>query len=126
MSYNREYAAQYYQANKERIAARTAAYHAANPEIKRQSYERKYAKRKDERRAMLDALKNVPCMDCGGRFPPVAMDFDHVRGVKLFDVSQNWSLPKERVMEEIAKCEVVCANCHRIRTELRRNEGLPN
>jgi hypothetical protein len=48
------------------------------------------------------------------------MDFDHVRGSKTFKVSEAVQLPTgigfEKVRAEIAKCDVVCANCHRIRT----------
>lgn len=71
-----------------------------------------------EARALLWELKDVPCADCGGRFPPYAMDFDHVTGDKVCGISQmvatNVGLARIRV--EIAKCEVVCATCHRVRT----------
>lgn len=64
--------------------------------------------------------KSKPCTDCKNAFPPCAMDFDHLRD-KLVDlnvaVKRNW--PIERVKEEIAKCELVCAVCHRIRTQNR-------
>lgn len=73
---------------------------------------------------MLDGLKNVPCQDCGGRFPPECMDFDHVRGEKLFGIGANVSkVPLAKLMAEIEKCELVCANCHRIRTKRRRHEA---
>ena len=49
------------------------------------------------------------------------MDFDHVRGEKVANVSSIWSRKSwEAVLEEVAKCEVVCANCHRLRTWSRR------
>jgi lysyl-tRNA synthetase class I len=49
------------------------------------------------------------------------MDFDHVRGRKHKNVSELIdSLSKKKIDEEIAKCEVVCSNCHRIRTHNRR------
>lgn len=54
------------------------------------------------------------CSDCGYNLHAIALDFDHIRGVKEFDIAQCRSLPK--ALEEIKKCEVVCANCHRIRT----------
>ena len=72
-----------------------------------------------------DSCKNVPCADCGKIWPPVAMDFDHVNGGKVKTissmVSQGYRL--ELIKEEIAKCEVVCACCHRIRTS-KRNENI--
>jgi len=64
-------------------------------------------------------------MDCGGRFPPECMDFDHVRGDKDFNVSHVAKAVKnfDLLRAEIAKCDLVCANCHRIRTRSRRLEG---
>jgi len=49
------------------------------------------------------------------------MDFDHVRGVKHANVMELVStLSKKRIDQEIAKCEIVCSNCHRIRTHMRK------
>jgi len=44
------------------------------------------------------------------------MDFDHVRGRKLFDIAQGKELSMASVRREIKKCDLVCANCHRIRS----------
>ena len=90
---------------------------------RRQITKRNYAKkRREEIKAAVDALKNHPCMDCGGKFPPVCMDWDHVRGTKVRAVSQMIvrRLPVETILMEIAKCDLVCSNCHRIRTQERR------
>lgn len=67
-----------------------------------------------------------PCADCGQVFPPVCMDFDHVRGVKYLSVGQMAACGYGvgRLDDEIAKCELVCANCHRIRTHDRRGQDL--
>ncbi len=75
--------------------------------------------RRDQRQEILDRLKSVPCADCGGTFPPVCMDFDHVGDDKSFTISRASTRSIETVLAEIAKCEVVCANCHRIRTASR-------
>jgi hypothetical protein len=49
------------------------------------------------------------------------MDFDHVRGVKHANVMELIpTLSKKKIDLEIAKCEIVCSNCHRIRTHMRR------
>ena len=64
-------------------------------------------------------LKQDSCMDCGFKFPPVAMDFDHVRGIKVATISQMRLFSWSRVLLELAKCDLVCANCHRIRTSNR-------
>lgn len=74
-----------------------------------------------EKMALIAAEKTKPCTDCGRSWPTTCMDFDHVRGAKVFNIgsSVRWkSLPMLR--EEIAKCDVVCACCHRLRTEKRR------
>lgn len=72
--------------------------------------------------ALANARKSQPCTDCGKSYPPYVMDFDHVSGVKIDNVSmiarRGWSV--KRLEDEMAKCEVVCANCHRIRIYLRR------
>lgn len=60
------------------------------------------------------------CVDCGYNEHPEALEFDHVRGEKLFNVASGIRKAWSKVLEEIAKCEVVCANCHRIRTANRR------
>lgn len=60
-------------------------------------------------------LKNVPCSDCGGRFHPACMDFDHrPETTKVREVSQIHTLAA--VQLEARKCDIVCANCHRLRT----------
>ncbi len=57
-------------------------------------------------------------MDCGNKFPPECMDFDHVRGEKLFNICSNKGRQQgwKKVLVEIAKCDLVCSNCHRTRT----------
>lgn len=58
-----------------------------------------------------------PCHDCRRSFPPEAMQWDHLPGVpKLGDVSTLRGRSKQEVLDEIAKCELVCTNCHTIRT----------
>ena len=64
-------------------------------------------------------LKNKPCADCEKSYPYYVMDFDHVRGKKLFAMAQTTSITRvgrKKLLEEAAKCEVVCSNCHRERT----------
>lgn len=75
--------------------------------------------------SMYRAFKLKPCADCGGTFDPVCMDFDHRLGeVKLFTIgNSNGARSVESILGEIAKCDVVCANCHRIRTFRNRNHA---
>lgn len=57
------------------------------------------------------------CADCGYNEHGAALDFDHRPGEKkLFNIGQRPHTKAEHVWEEIQKCDVVCANCHRIRT----------
>ncbi len=61
-------------------------------------------------------LENHPCVDCG-QSNPVLLDFDH-RNDKFKSISEmiksrySWA----KIQEEISKCDVRCANCHRLRT----------
>lgn len=65
--------------------------------------------------------ESSPCLDCKKHFPYYVMDFDHVRGKKHANVMELIpSLCKKKIDEEIAKCEIVCSNCHRIRTHMRK------
>lgn len=70
-------------------------------------------------RGFVDSFKNVRCADCDHKFPTVCMDFDHVRGEKLYEVSDMKGHSQETIQKEIDKCDVVCSNCHRIRTHNR-------
>lgn len=67
-------------------------------------------------RAWIWELKSGPCLDCGQSFHPVAMQFDHVRGTKIGEVSSMALGSRERLVAEIAKCDLVCSNCHAVRT----------
>ena len=66
-------------------------------------------------------LDNSICMDCGISYPPHVLDFDHL-GDKEFQIGQGAkSKGIEALKAEIAKCEIVCSNCHRHRTWMRNN-----
>lgn len=51
------------------------------------------------------------------------LDFDHVTGDKFANVKQmvTWTISRQRIFDEIAKCEVRCANCHRRKTYRNRD-----
>lgn len=84
--------------------------------------EAKRQKENAEKRVYIIQAKDRPCMDCGIKYPSYVMDFDHVDGDdKLFSIGAGLtSQSLKKIIEEIAKCEVVCSNCHRIRTHERR------
>jgi hypothetical protein len=74
---------------------------------------------RDERRTWMAALKEGrACADCGRVFPAFVMHWDHLPGhVKIAEISAMvGNRRREVVIEELAKCELVCANCHVMRT----------
>jgi 5-methylcytosine-specific restriction endonuclease McrA len=69
-------------------------------------------------------IKNKPCKDCGKIFPHPAMEFDHLPGVdKKFKIGQAGTRSKDAIKKELEKCELVCSNCHRIRTKARKQSS---
>lgn len=84
--------------------------------IWRQNYKTKIRK-------LIREAKNKPCVDCGERYPYYVMEFDHVRGTKLGNITFSVCNTANRLKAEIAKCDLVCANCHKVRTHERRKRG---
>jgi hypothetical protein len=76
-------------------------------------------------RNLIDAIKlERGCTDCGYNTHPAALEFDHRDPQhKRFTISGNESRRWTDILTEIAKCDVVCANCHRIRTAHSRAAG---
>lgn len=70
------------------------------------------------RKYVYNYLSNKSCVDCGEK-RVAALDFDHLSD-KEFNVSDGvkcgYSL--EKIKKEIEKCEVRCANCHRVKTSI--------
>jgi hypothetical protein len=79
--------------------------------------------RRRPRQDYVDAIKLANgCADCGLRSPhPEIYDFDHLPGFdKVASVSALLTKGTfDDLVAEVAKCDVVCANCHRIRTRSR-------
>lgn len=74
-------------------------------------------KNQSKKRTMVADYKlNKGCNDCGYNAHSFVLQFDHVRGEKSFNVSEKESRSISSLLEEIEKCDVVCANCHAIRT----------
>lgn len=57
------------------------------------------------------------CEDCGVGYPPYVLDWHHLDpDTKLFGIGQgSFRNSKEKILEEMAKCVLLCANCHRER-----------
>ena len=95
----------YYEKNKARVRERTALARERNAKFVR------------------DLKESTPCADCGKFYPWYVMDFDHLRD-KIADVgtmATQTVVSLKTLQEEIDKCEIVCSNCHRVRTFTREN-----
>lgn len=96
----------------------------ANRELHRLLVGKRRRARIKRHREIIRSIKQQPCADCGKTFPPEAMDFDHLRE-KRTEVSRLLYVSgTAALLAEIEKCEVVCANCHRVRTMRRLVEGI--
>lgn len=87
-------------------------YYARNREARIADTQR----RAERNRVILHEAKSKPCADCGVQYPPCVMDLDHVRGKKDKCVGSMLTYSVERLRAEIAKCDVRCANCHRLKS----------
>lgn len=94
--------------------------------MRQQNQQNKLEWEHDQRLLLGSALATLKldegCADCGYAEDPVALDFDHVRGTKIANLATMVGArrPLEQLLEEVEKCDIVCANCHRIRTVVRR------
>src|SRR3972149_2776712 len=112
-------AGKYYEKCRECMKIRGRAYYHTNRTRQLPLAIARKHKAYEIKRSYISNLKNIPCSDCGNTFPSYVMDFDHREGQKkLANIAhmsvRNWSLTK--IQSEIEKCDIVCANCHRIRT----------
>lgn len=99
------------------------AYYAAHPE----KYKKQLGKYRLGKAEYVNKLREEPCTDCGVRYPEYVMDFHHLdpsgkdRSVMEMVKYAGW----DRLLEEIEKCVLLCANCHRIREyEERTRPGM--
>lgn len=90
----------------------TKAHYANN----KQYYKDKAQRHRKTIKAFINEAKNKPCADCGNTYPHYVMDFDHLSD-KNFNISNGGLMvSRDQLEQEIAKCDVVCSNCHRQRT----------
>ena len=99
----------------EKRKAYQRAYNKAHYEGNREYYRIKNRKAKDALKARFSEFKsNLSCLHCG-ESANVVLDFHHRDGTtKEFGIAEglrrySW----QRVLDEIEKCDVLCANCHR-------------
>ena len=92
-------------------------------EIKARSFKRNKVQRVRNREFVMSIKEISECIDCGEN-NPLVLDFDHVKGEKIMAISDmsNKAYGIDTISKEMDKCEVRCANCHRIITEKRRDD----
>jgi hypothetical protein len=94
----------HYRRNKDAYLRRNAGFRLRNAEIIREH-------------------KSKPCADCGVQYPYYVIDFDHRQGLaKVINLANAGRMTRPKILEEIAKCDVVCSNCHRECTYQRKNK----
>jgi hypothetical protein len=105
---DKEYQHAWYLKNKDKAKARAKKHNAVN--------------RNRNQPLIWKYLEDKSCKDCGNT-NRIVLEFDHIIGNKEHNISKmcNSTFTWETVLAEIEKCEVVCANCHRIRTAKRGN-----
>ena len=115
---------------KECLRIRGRKYYTDNRERQSQLANLRRIEYRKTRKEFIIQLKNRPCADCGKIYPHYVMDFDHRAGASKVDnishlVNQNF-LTYEEILKEVVKCDLVCANCHRVRTftRLKNVNGL--
>lgn len=132
MAHTPEYRRNWYAKNREHCRAYRKRWKRLNPE-KMRAYRlknpRSCLERRREFKAVIDLIKASPCQDCGNRYPSRVMEFDHRNPAeKTLNISRLVGklvtrANRVRIIKEIEKCDLVCANCHRIR-EIGRQAGL--
>lgn len=123
---------EYYLKNKEKILNQTKERYLNNKEYYLQ-YQREYRKKNKEllkekarnkRKNRLDefiSLLGNKCAHCGHSFDSICYDFHHINpSEKEFTIGENMLLSKERMLNEVKKCILLCSNCHRL---VHKNNG---
>ena len=103
------------------------AFNVAYYRVNRAAEIQRVRRRQTATTEFLRQLREVPCADCGGRFVGHQMDFDHRDpATKRFWLCSGRAALKSRdeILAEAAKCDVVCANCHRLRSRRRHRAWL--
>lgn len=84
----------------------------------------KYVKKSTyKRKAWLNTFKaGKPCSKCNVVYPTYVLDWHHRdKTTKLFGISSGqWRHSREKLLQEMEKCDLICANCHRIIEYMRR------
>ena len=95
----------------------TIAYHIG-PGQKDKTRGRTNRNRTIQSKRLWDIKEESGCVDCGERYPHYMLEFDHLPGYEKLGspVSMASRYSMQKALDEIEKCDIVCANCHKIRT----------
>ena len=89
----------------------------------KESFLKKQKLRENKKKEYIRKEKSKPCTDCKIKYPWYVMDFDHKDFLeKKINMYQAHSYGWDTLKKEKVKCDVVCSNCHRIRTFKRLNK----
>ena len=85
-----------------------------------------YRNRRMKSMRLRETKAQTPCHDCGNSFPWYVMEYDHVpeRGIKVKSPGQMTDAGWSKIQTELDKCDIVCANCHKVRTYNRNQQGI--
>lgn len=110
--------------DREAYNAYQRSWYAKNKDNAKSAATKRRSELRKRNRAFVRELKSQPCVDCGQSFHYSVMDFDHLRDKKNVISALMGSSSIETLETELAKCELVCANCHRYRTWLRTHSPV--
>ena len=93
---------------------------------KQKTVDRSNISKAKKRREMWEIKEKSGCIDCGEMYPHYVLEFDHREGEEklgsVSDLYAKWG--REVGLSEAKKCDIVCANCHKIRTYNRNQNGI--
>lgn len=99
-------------------ASATATWYQKNKtRVDRKNNKQRKKRYRKRRKMVWNYLLDHPCVDCG-EDDPIVLEFDHVRGEKVATVPEliRYNRSKQVILDEMAKCDIRCANCHRRKT----------
>lgn len=103
----------------------TIAYHLGDDQ-KQKTLLRSNMSKSKRRREMWEIKEKSGCIDCKEKYPHYVLEFDHREGENkngsVSDIYAKWG--RDLGLKEAEKCDIVCANCHKIRTYNRAQNGI--
>lgn len=100
-----------------KVRAASKRHYDKNPEY----YKERNRRSRERKQDFIRQQRSVPCVDCKTEYPWYVMEFDHRNAEdKTYNIARMNSQSWNRIHTELAKCDVLCANCHCVRTHERR------